>query len=161
MALDKKQIALTVGGIVAGLTLTYMLYRLEQGKSAADTAAADASAQSALATQQFQYASLPSISVPTISSTPATTPSPTDVSNQSQIPAIDPTLAKYLAAALSQDNTHITSQSSPISAITELPFPTQKVIPTVVVPSLIDFSQSQFGSTAQPISATPKHNAGY
>lgn len=161
MGLDKKQIALTVGGIVAGLALTYLLYRLEQGKSAANAAASDAAAQSAMATQQFQYAQLPTISVPTISATPSTTPSPTDTSNQGQSPAIDPTLAAYLAKVLSEDNSHVTSQSSPVASITELPFPTQNVIPAVVVPTLNDFSSSQFGSVAQPISATPKHNAGY
>lgn len=152
MPLDKKQIALTVGGILAGLTLTYLLYRLEQNNAAAnaqsETDAANAQ-QSELANQQAQFSSLPSISVPTISATP----SPTDTTNQGQVSAVDPTLEAFLAAALSADNTAVTSATSPVATITQLPFPTQNVIPAVVIPEL-----QTFGSTASPISV-PFHAA--
>lgn len=139
MALDKKQIALTVGGIMAGLTLTYLLYRVEQQNSATNEANQSAITQSELANQQAQIASLPSINVPMISSVPSST----DTSNQSQASAIDPNLEAILANVLSQDNSPVTSQSTPIASITALPLPTGTQIPPVVVPQLENFQQTQ------------------
>lgn len=158
MALDKKQIALTVGGILAGLTLTYLLYRLEQNNAANNQAASDAVASEVVSQQpQQQQISVPSISVPTISATPSTTASPTDTSNQNQASAIDPTLATLLAASLSQDNSHITNVSTPLASITELPFPTTNVIPQVDIPAINNFSG---GSTASPIAVHSDSNKG-
>jgi hypothetical protein len=56
MALDKKQIALTVVGIVAGLALTYLLWMRSQTDSAneAATAAANAAATAAAQEQEGQ-----------------------------------------------------------------------------------------------------------
>lgn len=63
--MNKKDIALTVGGIVAGLTLTYLLYRLQK-RDAAQAAASAAAAQDASDQQQTNEASytaqLPQIS---------------------------------------------------------------------------------------------------
>lgn len=78
MALDKKEIALSVFGVLAGLTLTYLLYRLQQRDSAASASTADANAaavaaqdeqnQEAQNSQEYQLSeSLPSVSVPSIS----------------------------------------------------------------------------------------------
>lgn len=52
MALDKKQIALTVTGIIAGLALTYILWRRSQQADAAT--AANAAAQAAAQEEQSQ-----------------------------------------------------------------------------------------------------------
>lgn len=49
MSLDKKQIALSVGGILAGLSLTYILWKRSQ-----DAAAATASANATAAAQEQQ-----------------------------------------------------------------------------------------------------------
>jgi type II secretory pathway pseudopilin PulG len=155
MALDKKQIALTVGGILAGLTLTYLLYRLEQNNAAtaaANAANASAEAESQLANQQAEVASLPAISVPTISSTPSTTPSTSDTSNQSQTSSIDPGLESIIASLLSQDNTSTTTQQSPSAQIAQLPIPTGVNIAPVVIPTL----QTNFGGNpvSSPISVS-------
>ena len=122
MAFDKKQIALSVGGILAGLTLTYLLYRLQQKDAAAAqqsqaNAASEASSQYAL--QQSQLASIPQISVPTISAT-AAAPAATDTT----APASSSALQAILTQILSEDQTPVTSQQSTHSTITALPFPT-------------------------------------
>lgn len=54
MALDKKQIALSVTGIIAGLALTYILWRRSQQAQTAAAASAAAQAAAAAATQEQQ-----------------------------------------------------------------------------------------------------------
>lgn len=176
MALDKKQIALTVGGILAGLTLTYLLYRLEQNNAAtasANAANAAAEEQSELSNQQADVASLPSVSVPTISSTPSTT----DTTNQATAPASSSALEAILASMLGEDTSGVTSQTSPtgnafaspidyssssssnkgtasppsssstsIQPLAALPAPTASSLPTVTIPTLMNFG----GNPAQP-----------
>jgi hypothetical protein len=141
MALDKKQIALTVGGILAGLALTYLLYRLEQNNAAtaaANAANASEEDESELANQQAEVASLPGVSVPTISSTPSTT----DTTQQGTSPATDTTLEALIASMLGQDNSSTTGASTPLAGITALPLPAGVNIPAVAIPSVNTFSST-------------------
>lgn len=47
MALDKKQIALSIGGVIASGAIAYLIYRAEQRNSAVNTAAQVAASQAA------------------------------------------------------------------------------------------------------------------
>ena len=143
MAYDKKDIALTVGGVIASMVVAYLIYRMEANNASIaqqNAAAQAAEAESALANQQTQVASLPSISVPAIATA---TPSTTDTSNQSQTSAIDPNLEAIIAAFQSQPSGDVTSQTSIAgSVIPTIQAPPALTIPTVNVPSLISYGSS-------------------
>lgn len=149
MSMDKKDIALTVGGIMAGLTLTYLLYRLEQNNAAtaqADAVNQAAETESSLANQQAQIASLPSVSVPSLS-----TPSSTDTSLQATSPATDSNLAAIIAAFQTQDNSSVTSQSSPVGSIPVLSLPSQIMAPPVDIPYVAPSGSIQaYGAPVKP-----------
>ena len=160
MAVDKKQVAMWVGGILASAAVAFLIYRLQQQDAAQNaTNAADAAAaqESALANQEAETASLPSVSVPTISATP----DPTDSANQGGASAADAGLSALIASMLSSDNSSTTSVSTPIASIAPLPYPTQQNIPDVTIPTLTNYSGASStvaggnGATASPISATP------
>lgn len=86
--MNKKDIALTVGGVVATMALAYLFYRMQQRDAAANAAAtqaaADAATQAAAQAQQAQEAQAsgayqelaayyPSVSTPSITGTTTTT----------------------------------------------------------------------------------------
>lgn len=57
MPLDKKQIALSVGGILAGLSLTYILWKRSQDAAAASASAAATAAAQEQQSQEIDYSS--------------------------------------------------------------------------------------------------------
>jgi hypothetical protein len=159
MAYDKKDIALSVGGILASMVVAYLIYRMEANNAATaqqDAAAQAAEAESALANQQAQVAALPSISVPAIATA---TPSTTDTTNQAQASAIDPNLEAIIAAFQSQPSSSVTSQTSIAgSVIPTIYAPPALTIPDVTVPTLItNFNNS---STSSPAKSTTLYGTG-
>lgn len=155
MAVDKEKIALWVAGVLASAAVAFLIYNLER-KNAAQTQqnAIDASneAESELANQQSEAASLPQISVPSLA------PSPTDVSNQATAPANNSELDTFLAALLAGDNSSITSQSSPSGNLVIPPLiPVSKQsIPAVNIPSVENFSASTSTSFTPTSTVAPQ-----
>lgn len=178
MKLDKKEIALWAGGILASAAVAFLIFRLQQNDAAA--AAANAANQanyteSELANQQSEVASLPSVSVPTISATPSTT----DTTQQGQTDASDSSLESIIAKMLGIDSTSVTSQTSPSGNLTigtgtpflsasgqaannlaALPLPTASTIPTVQIPAVNNFASASASPTitSTPPNVTAKHN---
>lgn len=149
MKFDKKDVILSIGGVIASAGIAYLLYRLEQNnaaQAAANSTAQSEEIQSQLANQQALLTSLPSVSVPTIT-TPSTTVSSTDTSNQDQTSASDSALEAIITQMLASDQTPVTSQTSPQSAINQIPLPTPYVPPTVTIPTL---NSPQTSQTLQP-----------
>ncbi len=146
MTYDKKDIALTVGGILASITVAYLVYRMEANNAsvaAQNQAANDAQLQAEIANQQ-SYA--PSISVPQISSTPSVT----DSTNQALAPAPDSNLSAIIAAFQASDQTSVTSVANP-SIIPTIAAPVQPIIAAVADPTLLDYSVSSKNSFSSPI----------
>jgi hypothetical protein len=147
MHLDRHDVLLTSAGIIASAGIAFVLYRLEK-QNAANAVAAAQSSTDALQAQVSQIASQQyptapgAITVPTISNSPSpidTTATQTVAANGAT-PATDINLANIIASFQAQDSSHITSQSTPIASIPELPLPTATVIPTVVVPTVQTFA---------------------
>lgn len=152
MSVDKKQVAMWAAGILASAAVAFLIYRLQSNdaaQAAANEADASEESESELANQQQEVASLPSISVPTIASTPSTTPSTTDTTNQGTSPATDDDLESIIAAFQGSDQSGVTNATTPIAA---LPYPTAPSIPAVATPTLIDYSggSSSSGGSSNP-----------
>lgn len=115
--MKKEDIILTVGGSLAAIGVAYLIYRVQQRQAAlaADNEQNNSDAiESQLANQQAEFASLPQISVPSISSTPSTT----DVDQQSTgSSASDNVLSQLIASFQATDNTGVTSTVSPIASL--------------------------------------------
>lgn len=154
MAIDKEKVLLWAGGVLASAAVAFLIYRLQQqdaAQNAANAANAAAEEQSELANQQAETASLPEVSVPSITSTPSTTTSPTDTANQSQTPSDSSTLEAFLATVLAEDSTPVTSQSSNTGnmVIPVLPPNVAPTIDPVIIPTVDNFGGTP---TASPIS---------
>ena len=139
MALDKKEIALTVGGVVATIAVAYLIYRLEQNNAAIAQANAQANSdaiQSQLANEQQQIASLPSVAVPAISSAPVSSGA-----SQTQAPALDPNLAAIITAFQSGNQSDVTSASTPVAnVIPTLALPSTPLVVPVNIPAINTFA---------------------
>lgn len=154
MTFDKKDIILSVGGTIAAIAVAYLIYKMQQrdaAQQAANSANADAEIESELANQQSAIASLPSVSVPTISSTPSST----DVVQQSQSPASGDELAAIISAFQSSDNTSVTSAITPIASldINNL-LPSSTVGVPVASPPTQPIAPSLPPVTAHPVTTT-------
>lgn len=115
--MKREDIILTVGGSLAAIGVAYLIYRVQQRQSALAEQNAQSNSdaiESQLANQQAEFASLPQISVPSISSTPSTT----DVNQQSTgSSASDNVLSELIASFQATDNTGVTSTISPIASL--------------------------------------------
>lgn len=114
MSMDKKEIALSIGGVLATMALSYLLYRIQQKDSAANAAASQAAAaaaeQNAVAeqSQEEQYTSeLPDLSGgdsdSSTSSTNFDTSSQTASSGSDASTSSDDSVADILAAWLASN----------------------------------------------------------
>lgn len=166
--MNKKDIALTVGGIIASMVVAYLIFKMEQKDSAANLASQELAAQNAAtAAQNSQYeqqsylASMPSISVSSPSGEEDVSAAPVT----SATPSEDPTLAA-IVSAFGTNNQSNPASSSPSSSLipsvtaTPNPVPANPVTVTNSIGSTaytptnsISAPQGSITSGAQPIKA--------
>lgn len=114
--MKKEEIFLSIGGAIAAIGVSYLIYREQTQQAAVAAANAENNSEeieSQLANQQAAVAALPQISVPAISSSV----SPTDTSQQSQAPAPDSDLESIISAFMSSDSSPVTNTITPIASI--------------------------------------------
>lgn len=148
MPIDKKQVAMWTAGTLASVAATFLVYRLEKKSQAANAAnqqaASDAAAQ-AEAQQQNQeqsyLATQPAVSVPSITAT-TTSDVNTAADNGGATPSSASALEALVTSFLSQENSSVTSQTSP-HGIDPLPSPAASSVST----SPVDLSQPIGGVT--------------
>jgi len=145
--MSKKDIALTVGGIVAGLALTYLLYRLEQNSAATNAAnaaaAADAAAQASQDEQLQQYdlaSSLPSVSVSSLGTDTTTAPSTDSTGSDGYGDTADAGASTLLSNIIADFAGAVTSQNG------------GEAVNASIIPTL-DFGQPSTVLDAVPITA--------
>lgn len=145
---EKKQILMWIAGTLATLGVSFLVYRMEKRDAATNAAneeaATEAAAQQASAEQSY-LATQPSVSVPSISTpAPATTTSDvnTAADNGGATPSSASALEALVTSFLAQENSNVTSQTSPqgIAAL-----PPQAALPVSTSPP--DLSQPIGGVT--------------
>jgi hypothetical protein len=116
--MKREELILAIVGGVASIGVTFLFYRMSQqsaAQDAANSANAAAEQESELANEQSEIASLPSISVPTVSSTPSST----DVAQQTTgTSASDSTLEAIVSAMqATSTNSAVTTTITPLAAV--------------------------------------------
>jgi hypothetical protein len=109
--MDRKDIALTVGGVIASAGVAFLIYRLQQRDAAQNAAAISASQDNTAQTQSAYLTALPSVSIPQeTSSASFDTNSPVV-----QTPTgVDPNLEAIIASFLGQPGPTGTQPVQPI-----------------------------------------------
>lgn len=169
MKFDKKEIALSVTGILASMVIAYIIYRKESEQNAANAAASEEAASEASYSQAQQAVSLPSISVPSLSTASGSSGDIATATANGATPSSDATL-EAIVAGLQGNNSNkgilgggtgnpqfSAQQENPqtIGLIAALPIPTSIGIPDVVVPTVENFSSNAPSPVASPIVYNP------
>lgn len=162
--MKKEDIALTVGGILASIAVSYLIYRLEQNNAATNAANAAAQAQaeetaqaSAAYQQQSLLASVGSSAASVGSSSTTTTYDPTAASSTdvtastSNGAGLDPNLESIISAFMTPQQP-ATNPGAPV--IAPLPVTAEPVISDggVYIPTLNSSTGPGMGSVQMPTS---------
>lgn len=146
--MNKKDVALTVGGILATMAVSYLVYRMQKKDAAAAAANQDAAAQAAYnqAAQQESY--LAAVSLPAYQGIATTTAGPSTSSAVDTTTSIDPHTTASLLDGFEQQMSILAGQAS------------QQVVPPLA-PSATANRQVATGNLATPLPGVRlPYNAG-
>lgn len=137
--MDKKEIALSVGGTLASMVVAYLIYRLEKQQPT------PAAAPDTTVTSAGSFYTVPSVTLPSLTQVATTSTAPTQTYDTS---GINSELDKIVAAFTTGNAGHpVTSATTPVGAIAALPLQTNNLS------SLLDNS----GSSGGQMVLTSKH----
>lgn len=163
--MNKKDIALSIGGILASLTLAYLLWRVSQKDAAANAAQSDANAQAAAASQQAQYdastaytySQQSSLSVPTIDTTNDASTDSTSSGDGSADATFDNLLTGIISDFAGAINSPVAGAQNNASIIPTLPSP-QGVDVSNIAQTAQDAQDQVNGDLASISTITPVAN---
>lgn len=120
MAVDKKQVLMWVGGTLAAAGVSFLIYRLQSRDAAIGAANSEAASEAAAQQEQDEQAYLAtqeSTPVDSVSSTPTTATTSSDINtavdNGGSTPSDSSQLESLISSFLANDNSAVTSQTSP------------------------------------------------